>query len=81
MAAAAGGAAGPPGLRRTLAEAPEIDDTHERTLDVWLHGQRIDYRAGRLDPGKDQKLNELLPAWREGRSPRGVRGRRAITDR
>jgi hypothetical protein len=27
----------------------KMEDKHERTLGVWLHGQRIDYRAGRLD--------------------------------
>ncbi|MFF1252635.1 helicase associated domain-containing protein [Pseudarthrobacter sp. NPDC058329] len=53
----------------------KTDDTHERTLGVWLHGQRIDYRAGRLAPAKETKLNELLPGWREGRGYRG--GRRA----
>lgn len=53
----------------------KTDDTHERTLGVWLHGQRIDYRAGRLAPDKEKKLNETLPGWREGRGHRG--GRRA----
>jgi hypothetical protein len=53
----------------------KTDDKHERTLGVWLHGQRIDFRAGRLDPSKVKKLNEVLPGWREGRGHRG--GRRA----
>lgn len=53
----------------------KTDDVQERTLGVWLHSQRIDYRAGRLDPGKEQKLNELLPGWREGRGHRGGRRR------
>ncbi|MFF1253810.1 helicase associated domain-containing protein [Pseudarthrobacter sp. NPDC058329] len=53
----------------------KTDDRHERTLGVWLHGQRIDYRAGRLDPAKEKKLNELLPGWREGRGHRGGRRR------
>ncbi|MBE4720513.1 helicase associated domain-containing protein [Pseudarthrobacter sp. AB1] len=51
----------------------KTDDTHERTQGVWLHGQRIDYRAGRLDPDKEKTLNELLPGWREGRGHRGGR--------
>ncbi|MGX1163485.1 helicase associated protein [Arthrobacter sp. SLBN-100] len=54
----------------------KTEDPHERTLGVWLHGQRIDYRAGRMDPAKEQKLNNLLPGWREGRGHRG--GRRRI---
>ncbi|MET3174665.1 UNVERIFIED_ORG: hypothetical protein ABIB52_002516 [Arthrobacter sp. UYCu721] len=53
----------------------KTDDAHERTLGVWLHGQRIDYRAGRLTPTKEKKLNEALPGWRDGRGHRG--GRRA----
>jgi hypothetical protein len=47
------------------------DNPKERTLGVWLHGQRIDYRKGRLNPAKEKKLNELLPGWREGRRHRG----------
>ncbi|MDP9988773.1 DNA-binding CsgD family transcriptional regulator [Arthrobacter oryzae] len=57
----------------------KTDDQVERTLGVWLHGQRIDYRAGRLDPAKEQKLNILLPGWREGRGHRG--GRRGTHSR
>jgi hypothetical protein len=57
----------------------KIDDTHEQTLGVWLHGQRIDYRAGRLAPAKEKQLNEILPAWREGRGHRGG-GRRSYVD-
>lgn len=53
----------------------KTDDPHERTLGVWLHGQRIDYRAGRMDPAKEEKLNKLLPGWREGRGHRGGRRR------
>lgn len=53
----------------------KTDNTHERTLGVWLHGQRIAYRAGKLSPSKEKKLNEVLPGWREGRGHRG--GRRA----
>lgn len=51
----------------------KTDDAQERALGVWLHGQRIDYRAGRLDPTKLKKLNELLPGWMEGRGHRGGR--------
>lgn len=51
----------------------KTDDAHERTLGVWLHGQRIDYRAGRLDPAKLKNLNDFLPGWREGRGHRGGR--------
>lgn len=53
----------------------KTDDDHERTLGVRLHSQRIDYRAGRLDPAREQKLNEFLPGWREGRGHRGGRRR------
>lgn len=65
-------------LRASRGDWPrhqKTDDTHERTLGVWLHGQRIDYRAGRLDPAKEKQLNELLPGWREGRGDRGGRRR------
>lgn len=51
----------------------KTDDRHERTLGVWLHGQRIDYRVGRLGPVKEKKLNEVLPGWQEGRGRRGGR--------
>lgn len=51
----------------------KTDDPHERTLGVWLHGQRIDYRAGRMDAAKEDQLNNLLPGWREGRGHRGGR--------
>ncbi|MDR7161760.1 helicase associated domain-containing protein [Arthrobacter sp. BE255] len=51
----------------------KTDDKCERTLGVWLHGQRIDYRAGRLVPTKEKKLNDVLPGWRDGRGHRGGR--------
>jgi hypothetical protein len=51
----------------------KTDDPHERTLGVWLHGQRIDYRAGRMDAAKEDQLNNLLPGWREGGGHRGGR--------
>lgn len=51
----------------------KTDDLNEHALGVWLHGQRIEYRAGRLAPAREKKLNEILPGWREGRGPRGGR--------
>lgn len=51
----------------------KTDDLDERMLGVWLHGQRIEYRAGRLDPAREKKLNEIVPGWREGRGHRGGR--------
>lgn len=57
----------------------KTDDQHERMLGVWLHGQRIDYRAGSLDPAKEKLLDDLLPGWREGRGHRG--GRRTASSR
>ncbi|MCD5342803.1 helicase associated domain-containing protein [Arthrobacter sp. AK04] len=66
-------------LQRTRAAGGDwprhqkTDDRDERTLGVWLHGQRIDYRAGKLDPDREEKLNELLPGWREGRGRRNRR--------
>ncbi|WP_309233379.1 Helicase associated domain protein [Pseudarthrobacter sp. AB1] len=51
----------------------KTDDVHERTLGIWLHGQRINHRDGTLTPGRKEKLNELLPGWREGRGHRGGR--------
>jgi hypothetical protein len=27
---------------------------------MWLHGQGIDYRAGRMDTAKEEQLNNLL---------------------
>lgn len=56
----------------------KTDDREERTLGVWLHQQRIDYRAGRMDPAKEDKLNRLVPGWREGRGHRGGRRRPAL---
>jgi hypothetical protein len=49
----------------------KTENQHERTLGIWLHGQRIDYRAGKLDPVKLQELNDTLPGWREGCGNRG----------
>lgn len=56
----------------------KTDDQEERTLGVWLHSQRIDYRAGRMDPVKEEKLDRLVPGWREGRGHRGGRRRRDL---
>lgn len=53
----------------------KTDDMQERTLGLWLHGQRMSRRAGSMDPAKEKLLNDLLPGWREGRGHRG--GRRA----
>lgn len=50
----------------------------ERVLGVWLHGQRIDYRAGRLDPAKEAQLDSNIPGWRQGRA-RGRRPRQETT--
>lgn len=36
----------------------KMEDKHERTLGVWLHGQRIDYRAGRLDLVQQSRLKQ-----------------------
>lgn len=50
---------------------PRHNKTHnkeERVLGVWLHVQRINYRAGRLDPAKETQLNVVIPGWRQGRS-------------
>ncbi|MBD1540337.1 helicase-associated protein [Arthrobacter sp. S13_S34] len=56
----------------------KTDDQEERTLGVWLHSQRIDYRAGRMDPVKEEQLNRVVPGWREGRGRRGGRKRRDL---
>ena len=45
----------------------KTDDQEERTLGVWLHTQRIDFRAGKLTAAKEKQLNEVIPAWRQGR--------------
>lgn len=51
-------------------------DQEERTLGVWLHTQRIDYRAGKLTAVKEAQLNEVIPGWRQGRPRRGANIRR-----
>lgn len=51
----------------------------ERVLGVWLHTQRIDYRAGKLTAAKETQLNEVLPGWRQGRARRGANSRPSTT--
>jgi hypothetical protein len=62
-------------FRKAGGELPrhqKTDDPVERTLGVWLHGQRINYNHGKLAPEKKSRLDKVLPGWREGR-PRGRR--------
>jgi hypothetical protein len=40
----------------------------ERTLGVWIHGQRQKHRTGSLDPDKAALLNEAVPDWQKGRT-------------
>lgn len=54
----------------------KTDDQEERTLGVWLHTQRIDYRAGKLTAAKQKQLNKLIPGWRQGRKRPGGNGER-----
>ncbi|MEW1810476.1 helicase associated domain-containing protein [Pseudarthrobacter phenanthrenivorans] len=49
----------------------KTNDQTERVLGVWLHTQRIDYRAGKLTAAKETRLNEVIPGWRQGRARRG----------
>jgi hypothetical protein len=49
----------------------KTSDQTERTLGVWLHTQRIDYRAGKLAAAKEKQLNKVIPGWRQGRPRRG----------
>lgn len=53
----------------------KTDDREERTLGVWLHTQRIDYRAGKLAAAKEAELNRVVPGWRQGRPRRGGHSR------
>lgn len=50
----------------------KTDDQKERTLDVWLHSQRITDRAGKLTPAKEKQLDKVIPGWRQGRQRRGA---------
>lgn len=54
----------------------KTDDHEERVLGVWLHTQRIDYRAGKLTDAKEAHLNGVIPGWRQGRPRRGANSRR-----
>jgi hypothetical protein len=60
-----------------LPRHQKTDDPLERTLGVWLHGQRINYNRGKLAREKKSRLDKVLPGWREGR-PRGG-GRRRVS--
>jgi hypothetical protein len=50
----------------------KTDNREERVLGVWLHTQRIDFRAGKLTTAKEKQLNEVIPGWRQGRPRRGA---------
>ena len=66
-------------FRKADGELPrhqKTDDPLERSLGVWLHGQRINYNHGKLAPERKRRLDQVLPGWREGR-PRGGGRRRA----
>jgi len=58
-----------------LPRHQKTDDPVERTLGVWLHGQRINDSEGKLAPEKKSQLDQLLPGWREGRPRTGGRRR------
>lgn len=65
-------------FRKTSGGLPrhqKTDDPVERTLGVWLHGQRINYNHGKLAPEKKSRLDKVLPGWREGRQRTGGRPR------
>lgn len=53
------------------------DDQVERKLGVWLHTQRIDYRAGKLTATREAELNDVIPGWRQGRTRRAASSQRA----
>lgn len=53
-----------------LPRHQKTDDPLERTLGVWLHGQRINYNHGKLALEKKSRLDQDVPGWRQGR-PRG----------
>jgi hypothetical protein len=44
-------------------------------LGVWLHVQRINDRAGKLEPAKKDQLDKVIPGWRQGRARRGDNSR------
>lgn len=53
----------------------KTQDQSERVLGVWLHVQRMNDRAGKLDPAKKAQLDEVIPGWRQGRRRRGANSR------
>lgn len=56
----------------------KTDDAYERTLGIWLHGQRISHRDGTLALKREQKLNQLLTGWQTGRGHRGGGSRQTL---
>lgn len=52
----------------------------ERVLGVWLHVRRINDRAGKLDPAKKDRLDEVIAGWRQGRARRGANSRPESAD-
>lgn len=58
-----------------LPRHQKTDDRVERTLGVWLHGQRINDNQGKLAPEKKSQLDQILPGWRQGRPRTGGRRR------
>jgi hypothetical protein len=58
----------------------KTNDPLERMLGVWLHVQRINDRAGRLDPAKRTQLDAVIPGWRQGRARRGANSRPKSAD-
>lgn len=53
----------------------KTNDPHERQLGIWLHSQRINAHASKLDPQKEKTLDTKLPGWRVGRKRSGGRRR------
>ncbi|KRE54126.1 hypothetical protein ASG92_24945 [Arthrobacter sp. Soil736] len=53
----------------------KTNDPLERMLGVWLHVQRINDRAGKLEPAKKDQLDKVIPGWRQGRARRGANSR------
>jgi hypothetical protein len=49
------------------------DSEQERVLGIWLHVQRISRREGKLHPDREERLNDSLPGWKEGRARSGGR--------
>jgi hypothetical protein len=53
----------------------KTNDPLERMLGVWLHVQRINDRAGKLEPAKKDQLDKVIPGWRQGKARRGANSR------